>query len=37
MIMFMALADKNPTVLKYLKNYVALGPVAWVEHLQQPL
>jgi len=32
-IMFAALSERNPGVLKYLKKYIALAPVAWVEHV----
>jgi pimeloyl-ACP methyl ester carboxylesterase len=32
-IMFAALSDRNPGVLKYLKKYIALAPVAWVQHI----
>lgn len=35
--MFIALSEKQPVVLKYIKNYIALGPVAWIEHLEAPL
>jgi len=33
LIMFAALSDRDPTVLKYLKKYIALAPVAWVAHI----
>lgn len=30
MIMFAALADKNPIIKQYLASYIALGPVAYL-------
>jgi len=35
-IMFAALARRDPTILKYLKHYCALGPVAYVNHATSP-
>lgn len=32
MIMFAALAERNPVVKKYLASYVALGPVAYLDY-----
>jgi len=33
-IMFAALSERDPTVLKYLDKFVALAPVAWVQHIK---
>ena len=33
-IMFAALSEKEPSVLKYLNKFVALAPVAWVQHIK---
>ena len=33
LIMFAALSDQEPSVLKYLRKYIALAPVAWVSHI----
>ena len=35
--MFTALARRDPTILKYLKHYCALGPVAYVNHCTSPV
>jgi len=36
-IMFAALARRDPVILKYLKHYIALGPVAYVDHTTSPI
>jgi len=33
-IMFAALSERDPIVLKYLRKYIALAPVAWVANIK---
>ena len=33
-IMFAALSEHDPTVLAYLKKFIALAPIAWVNHIK---
>jgi pimeloyl-ACP methyl ester carboxylesterase len=33
-IMFAALSEREPSVMKYLNKFVALAPVAWVQHIK---
>lgn len=33
-IMFAALAEKNPVVTKYINKFIAMGPVAYVNHAE---
>ena len=36
-IMFTALARRDPVILQYLKTFIALGPVAYVNHATSPV
>lgn len=36
-IMFAALARRDPTILQYLKKFLAAGPVAYVDHASSPI
>jgi len=33
-IMFAALSEREPSVVKYLNRFIALAPVAWVQHIK---
>jgi len=34
--MFMALTERNPIITSRMKKFIALGPVAYVEHMYSP-